>query len=218
MLFRRREAEPARRRLYTSGTEAHAVPGQPCPSLAKVLERAFRKRKPEILDLGPLCGPTAVYLASRGARVTVAEFDPPLPPPPYEPGQDPPKVRPLKIHQENERFDLVLAWEQIDFVPPDRLAEFARELRRILTLDGWLLLLSLAKHSGEPVPRGRYRVLADDLIQRDPVPEDPRPRWEHPTRSIERALRGFSLQGLHLQRNQTREFLAMKIKQKKNPA
>ena len=63
--------------------------GQPCGSLARVLARTFREDKPEILDLGRLCGESAVYFAGRGSRVHIEPFEPPPPIPPRKPGEPP---------------------------------------------------------------------------------------------------------------------------------
>ena len=45
--------------------ESNDNDGQKCPGLGKILEKILREDKPEILDLGPFCGATAVYLADR---------------------------------------------------------------------------------------------------------------------------------------------------------
>lgn len=208
----RRDRPPATRPAF-AGAAVDAAAAQTCPSLGRVLEKILKRDKPEILDLGPFCGATAVYLADRGARVSVDGFDPPPPTPPPERGHDPPQKVPLVLDQPDERFHLVLAWEWFDFTPPDRLAELGAEVRRVLAEDGWVLLLARNKPSGSEAREGRpasFRVLADDRIQRQAHSGSPRARWVHPNRDIERALGGLSLQGIHLQRNQTREFLALK--------
>jgi len=174
------------------------------------LARAFREPKAEILDLGPLCGESAVYLASRGARVTVEDFDPPPPTPPRQPGEILVDKPPLRFDHPDEKFHLVLTWELTDFVPPDRLGDYGAELLRVTKDGGWIFLLSHAKPASSLEPLTRYRVLADDLIVREVCPFPPRPRYVHPNRDIERALAGFSVQGIHLQRSQMREIIALK--------
>jgi hypothetical protein len=180
-----------------------------------VLERILKLEKPEILDLGPLCGASAVYLASRGARVTVAEFKPPPPTPPRDPAvssdKQPPKP-PITLEQDAGRFDFVLVGEQLDFVPPDRISDFGAELRRVLAGGGYVLLFarnSEAKGDDPAAHRpGRFRIIADDRLLHEDSGGSNRKRWVHPTREIERALAPLSIQGIHLQRNQMREFLA----------
>jgi SAM-dependent methyltransferase len=178
------------------------------------LKAVFKSERPEILDLGPLCGETVVYLADRGARVSVEELDVPPPGEPVGGDDAPPPVRPLRIDQPDETFDLVLAWEQCDFIPDDRLDEFGAELRRVLRPGGWLLLFSLNRKLGDEAPAdrpSRYRIVADDRVSREPTSFAPQRRWLYPTRRIERALEPMSIQTLHLQRNQMREFLALKL-------
>ena len=88
------------------------------------------------------------------------------------------------------------------------------ELHRVLKEDGWIFLLSHMKPSSDTEVPARYRLLADDMLVREDSDLAPVRRWTHNTRDIERALAGFSIQGLHLQRTQMREFVACKAKEK----
>jgi len=188
-----------------------AVAGQPCGSLARILARIFKESRPEVLDLGPLCGQTVTYLAQRGAVVTVEPFDPPPAVPAAKPGEPAVEPPPLRFDQPDAKFDLVLAWEHLDFMPPDRLPDFAEEVLRVLRDGGWLFLFSLMAPTQGPDRMRRYRLLADDMIVREATELAPRRRWASSTREIERALKGFSIQGVQLQRNQMREFSAHKV-------
>ncbi len=156
-----------------------------------------------------------MFLADKGARVSVEEMDPLPPRPPA--GSDEPAPEPFKVDHPDEAFDVVLAWEQFDFVPPNRMDEFMKELQRVIAPGGWLMLFSLNKvnEKGETGRPGRYRILADNRIQREETSGTPLERWVHPTRDIERALAPLSVQKLHLHRNQMREFLALKPTKKK---
>jgi len=191
-------------------TEPVAVAGTPCGSLGKVLARAFREPKAEILHLGPLCGDSVVYLASRGARVSVEDFVPPPPTPPRQPGEIMIEKAPIHFDYESGRFHLILAWELADFVPPDRLHDFGAELLRMTKDGGWLFLFAHAKPPSNLEPLTRYRLLADDLLVRESCETDPMPRYVHPNRDLERAFTGLSIQSIQLQRSQMREIVALK--------
>ena len=206
MAFRPRAADPSR-------TPAASTPasGQPCGALGRALARAFREGRPEVLALGPLCGESVVYLAGRGARVHVDEFEPPPPLPPRKPGEPSDFVPPFRLEQPDRTFDLVLAWEVLDFVSSDRLPDCGAELARVLRIGGQLFVFAHQKPPSETAVIPRYRVLSDDLIVR----EEPdggilRRRYVHPNRDIERALAGMQIQGIQLQRNQMREIVAVK--------
>jgi len=186
-----------------------------CPSLAKALKRISTLAKPQIIDLGPLCGSTAVFLANRGARVCVEDFRPPPPLPKknkYDDG-DPPVVEPFRIDQPSGEFDLVLGWEAVDFTPPDRLEEVVGEMKRLLRENGQILMLSRnatgARKPVQDIP-GRFRVVAEDRLAREPAGSETSTRWVHLTRELERVLKPLSIQGIHLQRDQTREILALR--------
>jgi hypothetical protein len=193
------------------GTVRAALDGRPCGGLARVVARAFRKGKPEILVLGPLCGESVVYLASRGARVHYEDLKPPSPLPPRRPGEPPPEIAPVRLDQPDGMFHLVLAWEVADFVPPDRLAEYGSELRRVLRDGGEVFFFSHARPEAADERPSRYVLLADDLIARQMLGQERRARYVHPTRDLERALGGFLIQGIQLQRSQMREVTAVKV-------
>jgi SAM-dependent methyltransferase len=182
---------------------------QACPTLERALEATFRDPSPRILDLGPFSGDTVVFLADRGARVSVEEFEPP---PPTSPDDEAPRTEPIHVDHPDGEFDLILAWEWWDFVPKERAPEFGVELRRLLKDGGRLLLFSLndSQPKSVPSPLHRYRVVDEKQVFRTLVPDSSRPRWFYPTREIERLLAPMSIQALHLHRNQMREFLANK--------
>ena len=194
----------------SGGAPSAAALGQPCGALGRAVARAFRQPKPEILALGPLCGESVVYLAGRGARVHVDDVELPAPIVPRRPGEAPAEVAPVSIDLPSGLFDLVLAWELFDFVPPERLAEFASEIVRVMRVGGQILLFAHQKPPSEHAVVPRYRLLADDLIVREEPAGPSRPRYVHPNREIERALAGLAVQGIQLQRNQLREILAAK--------
>ncbi|MBZ5639410.1 MAG: class I SAM-dependent methyltransferase [Acidobacteriia bacterium] len=210
MALRPREKDTTAAAADGDAAPVAALKGRPCGGLARVLARAFREGKPEILVLGPLCGESVVYLAGRGARVHVEDFEPPPPVPVRRPGEPPPEVAPVRLDQPDALFHLVLAWEAADFVPPDRLAEVGGEFRRILRDGGGLFLFSHGRPEAEDERLSRYVLLADDLISREMIGRDRRQRYVHPTRDLERALKGFAIQGIQLQRTQMREITALK--------
>ena len=214
MLFRRKSQDP----VGTAG-----LPQPPpsdadvrsCPSLAKALKRVSSLDKPQILDLGPLCGSTAVFLANLGARVCVEDFlaPPPLPKLDKDQRDGVVEVAPFKIDQPSDGFDLVLAWEAFDFTPPDRLEEVAAELTRLVRPKGLVFLLSRnatgARKTTQDAP-ARFRTVAEDRLRREPSGAAAQTRWVHLTREIERVLKPLAVLGIHLQRDQTREILALR--------
>lgn len=187
-----------------------AAAGQPCGGLGRAIARAFRQGKPEILAAGPLCGESIVYLAGRGAKVHVDEITLPEPTKERHPGEPPQPVAPVTIALPSGQCDLILAWEILDFVPPDRLAEFGAELVRLMRTGSQLLVFAHQKPPSDHAVIPRYRLLADDLIVREEPPGELRRRYVHPNRELERALSGLAIQGIQLQRNQMREIIASK--------
>jgi len=209
--IRRREAGEIGESAGSSPGRKPVAAGQPCGSLARVLARIFKEPRPEVLDLGPLCGQTVTYLAGRGARVSVEPFDPPHAVAAADPGDSPPAPPPIRFDQPDAQFSLVLAWELLDFLPPERMQDFAAEVLRVLRDGGWLFMFSRMSPPSGPEQPPRYRLLADDMLVRESTQLPARRRYASSTRDIERALKGFSIQGVQLQRNQMREFSALKV-------
>lgn len=210
----RRAAQARARPNDSSELERVAPSDQSCPSIHRALARILKDHgRPEVLDLGPLCGDTAIYLAGRGARVCVEELAPPVT---AAVGASDSAAQPnpaIAIPQPNGKFHLVLAWEQADFTPPERLPELGAELGRVLAKGGWLLLFCRDNSTGAKLTReqpSRWRLIADDRLVCEPAPGLERPRWVHLNRDLERALAPLAIQGIHLQRNRMREILALK--------
>jgi len=181
--------------------------------MTRVLERLFeRPGQPEVLDL--TSGSPAVCLADRGARVSVENFTPPSAAPVVARDEEGEPLPPeMAIQQPDGKFDLVLAWEHGDFVPPERLKEFASELRRVLAPGGWVVLYAQDRLNGEDSRAdrpARFQLTDNDRLVRTPSPGPAQPRWAYPVRAIEKALSPLAVQGIHLQPNRVREFIARK--------
>ena len=193
---------------------AAAAQEQSCPGMALALRRILKQgERPEVLDLGQFSRSAAIYVASRGARVCIEDFKPPPPTPRLKPGAKSIDKPAISIPQPDQKFDLVLAWEHADFVPPDRLGDFARELSRVMLPGGWLILFAEDRPGAKgsrPDQPASYGLTADDRIVRSPTSGLVRPRWAHPNRAIERALSPMTVQSIQLQRNRIREFLVHK--------
>jgi hypothetical protein len=181
---------------------------QPCPGLGRAVERLFAgPEQPEVLDLGQPGSVPGLHLADRGARVCVECFE--APEPPGEGESDLAAAPRILIEQPDAKFDLVLVWEHGDFVPPDLFPEFAAEVRRLTAPGGFVIWFA------HEIPHGavrqerpsRWRVSGDDRIVRLEGQGRLRPRWSHNTRAIERAVAPLEVQGVHLHRDRTREFL-----------
>ena len=56
----------------------------------------------------------------------------------------------------------------------------------------------------------RFRTVAEDRLRREPSGVAAQTRWVHLTREIERVLKPLAVLGIHLQRDQTREILALR--------
>ena len=105
-------------------------------------------------------------------------------------------------------FDLVLAWGDAGLVAPDQIALFAKEVRRVLRPG------AAPPRSPEAETQAALRraiAWRPTNARRASGSRPPRKRYVHPTRDLERALAGFSIQKTHLQRNQMREIVALKV-------
>ncbi len=212
-MFRLKEAAVAW--LGAADRDPLAVPAaHACPSLDRALRRAIDSgNRPAILDLGPLCGDTVIGLAARGARVAVEQYRAPRPTPAKVRGQPDPVLDPVLLAQEADAFEIVIAWEQADRTPPDRLREFGAEIARVLAPAGVALLFcrdSVGRPSPFDDPIARWRLCPDGQLFREVMATEAGPRWVHANRDIERAFAPLRVEGVHLQRNRVREILLRK--------
>ncbi len=196
-------------------TDVSEVRGHNCPTLKKALDGLAKVEHPRILDLGPMCGDTIVFLAAYGGgHVSVEDIE--LPEPCSEEGAESASTEapePFRLGHADESFDLVLAWEHLDHVSPDRVEEFAAELRRILRPGGQLLVFSSNRSVSDDDATDRicrYRIVAEDRISREPTTDPEVRRWHYTNRRMEQLLEPLTLRSLHLQRTQMREYLAVK--------
>jgi hypothetical protein len=107
----------------------------------------------------------------------------------------------------------VLAWEHLDFVPPERLSDFGSELARVTAPGGFVLLFSRdhgtrGEVAGERI--GSYRLVADDRMIFRPARGAVARRWSYPARDLEHALAPLSIQGIQLKSGRMREIVAGK--------
>ena len=168
-----------------------------------------------MLDVGPFCGASAVFLAQRGIRVTVAELNLDRlgrAPQPDDDGNEVLDPQVARIDADDEAFDLILAWDACDFVAPKWFPIVADELKRVLAPRGWLMLFARGGRAAN-TPRdrpARVRIVAEDRIETLADSGAALPRWEHSNRQIETAFAPLAVGHIHLQRNQVREILLQK--------
>jgi len=198
----RSAGDPAEAALSTAAASEPYV----CPTLEKAVERSTKHGRPAVLTLGGADGPTITFLAEFGAKLTIEEFEPP---PVRDPDDEAP-AKPFKFDFPSRGYDLILLWEWADFFPKEALPELGLELARISRPGATLLLLSRSSFDGKFDRPMRYKIHDERTVSRKPLPGASRPRFVHPTRTLELALKRFSISGIHLQRDQTREILAVR--------
>ena len=146
----------------------------------------------------------------------VEEWTPPVEGSPDADPTDPESLPPpFALDYADEAFDLVLVWEHLDFVDKARLGEVGAELGRIVAPGGWLFVLAHMRPDSPDHGPARYRLDTDDGLILDGRSPAPATRQVHANRDLERALAGFSIDKLHLQRSQIREMVAHRVEAKR---
>jgi len=172
----------------------------------RVFDRVARSHRPEVLDLGVLCGETVSTLLEMGARVHVHDVISPLSR--LKKGAEPDAdalLADLKILPES--LDAVLAWELMDFLPMAQARRAAGRLAHWLKPRGYVMAIF---HTASAREAHRFRLSRDGLIRMEPagpLPEACQARTNNEALSL---FSGFTLVHSSLTRTQIREVLGQR--------
>lgn len=182
----------------------------PAPGLKQALERVPRPGA-RVLDLGPALASNVDYFNRLGARLRIADLegslrDEDLWLAPAKPAAWERAIAPLLAAGAGESYDLVLAWDLLNYLGRERWSVVARELTARLAPGGMLHLLS---RTGKLMPAtpGRYRWIANDRLReqpRDAATVTP-PRFSHG--EIERLHPGLAAARSFLDKHGLQEYL-----------
>lgn len=176
------------------------------PLLVKRLEGGLRRR---VLDLGPAVGGNVSFLAGLSCRVHIADLQQSL----FPAGE----ARPAMSGEEFEKlleedlpsgegFDVVLAWDLLDYLEEDRVGILSRHLARLCPA-GSLLLVLVSTRREIPDRPNRFEIVDSDHLDYEMETGLLRPGPQYKEPVLRRCLPEFEVESTFLLRNGIQEYL-----------
>jgi SAM-dependent methyltransferase len=110
----------------------------------------------------------------------------------------------------DESFDAIVAWDIFNYYDQEAARLVAAEVRRILRPGGLVLAYFHARRLDQPESPGRYRILDERSVARDPLGGPLMRRTVYQNRDIEKMFTGLRIVELYFLKNGVREILMEK--------
>ena len=199
-------------------------PGQEVPTLVlkPALEELAWRSAPRVLDLGPAVTANVERFAAVEARVHVADLHSSLLRQGRPPGSgvDWQRVLPPR----GESFDLILAWDLLNYLNPEEITTLARELAYHCRRET-LLMAAISIRDPLPPRPGRYELTSLETMrctfegQSGTRKDAGRPSPRYRELQLLRWLEGFTVRRAFLLRHGVQEYLfAYEATPPENPA
>ncbi|HEX7285583.1 MAG TPA: class I SAM-dependent methyltransferase [Candidatus Angelobacter sp.] len=172
--------------------------------------------KLRILDLGPTSPANIAFLTGMGLHVYNEDVLHAARDPQYRShnedgseGMDLPRFFRENLDYPQGKFDAILAWDVLDYLPEALVGPLVERLAYVLRSHGALLAFFHTKDAGADLPYHRYR-----LIQADTVELDPRQGFRlqriFQNRHIENMFKDFASRKFFLGRDNLREVILVR--------
>ncbi len=173
-----------------------------------------------VLDLGPTSPDNIKHITERGHRIYNEDLlteagRPELKIPSEEPGKEGQKVVDLSryvgenLRHEREKFDAVMAWDVLDYLPEEVVKPTIERLHTIMKPGGILLAFFHTKDAGADAPYYRYHVGDPETLELQRGPNFSLQRVFN-NRNIENLFRDYSSIKFFLGRDNIREVLVVR--------
>jgi len=162
-----------------------------------------------VLDLGPALGQNIAFFGRYGCRVHIGDLHRsrleigPLTKDDEHPERYFSRLLPLTA---GERFDVVVAWDLLDYLEARELSALTEHLRPSLH-DGTLFFAMVSYHKEIPATPIRFRVADAEHLVYEIQGSARRPCPRHKQPDLERHLPGFRIDSSFLLRNGMQEYL-----------
>ncbi|HXV64035.1 MAG TPA: methyltransferase domain-containing protein [Vicinamibacteria bacterium] len=158
-----------------------------------------------VLDLGAANPQTVEFFTSRGAQITVADLFRSAAPMRCG-GPRPPRIfQNLLSYDPSSRFDLVLAWDVLNYLFPEELSHLMSSLNPYLRPGTQMHALVAAGHE-MPVSPAVYRIENESTVTYEPSAEESRPSPGYAEPGLLKLMRGLAVEKRFQLRNGSVEY------------
>ncbi len=199
-------------------------------ALPGLVERLDGDRKCGILDLGPAHGATVEFFSQYSCKLYVADLYRSLNARRVDPGIDRPPDLPdkpdrtdgpqdeeeaaertrifdeLLAYDGDTRFDLVLAWDLLNYLEPAQIEVLSRRLARF-SHHGTKLFAMVAIHKEIPARPCAFKILDTETLEYDALTHGTRAAPRHTEPALRRLMSGFDVESTCVLRNGLQEYV-----------
>jgi len=170
------------------------------------LVSGLSEQSPRVLDLGAANPANLEFFAERGAQLTIADFHRSLLPLSSNAPSKPELFRKLLPYDPATRFDVVLAWDLLNYLGPEEIGYLTDSLSRFFRPGTMIHALVVSDREMPPAP-SLYRILGETelLCERRPGRSRPSPRYLEP--ALLKLMPGIAVESRYQLRNGTLEYV-----------
>ncbi len=179
-------------------------------ALGPALHELQRRRRPRVLDLGPAIGANVEFFAGFSAQLFIADLYRSLRGPADSLPLDPRRLERTLADQlptaEHPPFDLILAWDLLNYFEPPQLEVLGRHLGLLCRPGGQLFALLATRGTIADQPL-TFQILARDLLRYETAAVAERESPRYMEANLQRLLDAFAVQTSFLLRHGMQEYI-----------
>ncbi len=195
--------------VYTRQADLSYAPPVVPSAGSRMMNRYFeflaKYDRPEILDLGPVCGSNISFFLDRGSKLHVCDVFSPLARGEQQPAGPAERILSMLDYKESS-LDGIHAWDLFDHLNDDLLSSVVPKLHALLKPHG--LLIMLASNSSNPQPHPLFCLMnGSDGAVLHTATDYRLPFYHRSNRDIDRGMKPFRQANSFICTSGLREFM-----------
>jgi len=180
-----------------------------------VVEKFAEDQKYQVLDLGRAHGPNVEFFSQFSCTYYVADLYRALQSYTLAPAEDEEDDDGSRLSQvfeellpytEDTRFDLILAWDLLNYLRPEQIEAMSRRLASF-SKEGTIIFAMIAIHQSIPARPCGFKIVDAASFDYDSTTDRPRPSPRHKEPDLCRLMPGFEVENTFLLRNGLQEYV-----------
>jgi len=196
-----------------SSHTSNEAPAYRSLALGALLQQLEPGRLHTILDFGPALGGNLKFWTPYASRICFEDYyrtwEELGSPRPADGSYDATTLQSLFAFDRNDRFDIILTWDLLNYLEPDHTQAIAGLLSRYCRA-GALLFALLSSSPSIPLHPNRFRILNQEQVLYEKVGSGSRPCPRYQPRDVARMMPGFQVLNSFLLRHGVQEYLFLR--------